>query len=176
MLRSFFKILFFLSVFLLFTTASNADPQIGRLLEEAMEARNTGTVSLVTDKFMTAADAAASYNQRANILFIFSDYLLDKHEWEKVIHVQRQIIDCGRESSQAAACYNLVRANLELNRIDEARKAAVELNACPAKEAMREHAATLKEIAPDSIHARISDLLAEAALSSDSSVSAPLFL
>ena len=159
-----FKTLFFLSVVLSFTVASFADPLIGQLLEEAMAARNSESVADVSDKFISAANAAESYQRRSNVLFIFSDYLMDKQEWEKTKLVQYRIIEYGSPTSQASAYYNLIRANLELNKIDDARIAAVQLNACPAGESMRAHARSMKELAPNSIHARIADLLAETAL------------
>jgi hypothetical protein len=149
----------------LFCTATIfADPQVGQLLEEAMAARKYHSISAVSDKFITAANSTSSAQQKSNILFIFSDYLIEKQEWEKVIEVQYQIIDYGNPSSQAEAYYNLIRANLELNKIDEAKMAAVELNACSTGGAMRSHARTMKEIASNSIHARIYDLLGETAL------------
>ncbi len=174
MTRIFFKTLLFLSVVLFFAAPTFGDPLIGQLLEEAMLARKTATVSEVSDKFMIAANAASSNNQRSNILFIFTDYLIDNHEWEKVIQVQYKIIDYGNPLRQASAFYNLIRANLELNKIDDAKLAATELNACPAGESMRTHARTMKELAPDSIHARISDLLAEASLNQPPVNSSPL--
>ena len=167
MIRSSFKTLLLLSAGLLFAATTFAEPQIGQLLEEAMAARKTGTVSDVSDKFIIAANAASSNNQRSNVLFIFSDYLLDKHEWEKAIQVQYRILDYGSPTSQAGAFYNLIRANLELNKIDDAKIAAKELNACPSGESMRAHALSMKELAPNSIHARISDMLAETALNAD---------
>ena len=132
MFRSSFKTLLFLSAGLLFAATTVAEPKIGQLLEEAMAARKTENVSEVSDKFIIAANSASSNNQRSNVLFIFSDYLLDKNEWEKAIQVQYRIIEYGNPSSQAGAYYNLIRANLELNKIDDAKMAAVELNACPA--------------------------------------------
>lgn len=163
MFRRSFKTLFFLSVVLFFAAATFAEPRIGQLLEEAMAARKTESVSDVSDKFIIAANSASSNNQRSNVLFIFSDYLLDKQEWEKAIQVQHRIIDYGNPSSQAGAYYNLIRANLELNKIDDAKIAAVELNACPEGESMRAHAHSMKKLAPTSVHARISDLLTETA-------------
>lgn len=160
MFRNSFKTLLLLSVFFVFTATIFAGNGIGQLLEEAMAARKTGSVSEVSDKFLAAVNAASSNTQKSNILFIFSDYLFDKNEMEKALQVQRLIVDYGSQSSQACAYYNLIRANLLLNRIDDAKAAAVELNACPSGEAMREHAHTMKKLAPGSIHARISDLLA----------------
>lgn len=164
MIHSSVKTLFFLSVSLFFAATNVAASQIGDLLEEAMAARQTAGVTEVSEKFMLSANSASSSKQRANVLFIFSDYLMENNEWEKSIEVQQQIVDSGNSSSRAGAFYNLIRANLELNRIDAAKMAAVELNACPEGESMRDHARTMKKLAPDSIYARISDMLTETAL------------
>lgn len=173
MLPRSFKTLLFLSVVLFFTVAAFAEPLIGQLLEEAMAARSSESVSDVSDKFIIAANAATSYQQRSNVLFIFSDYLMEKNEWEKAIQVQYRIIEYGSPANQASAYYNLIRANLELNKINDARIAAAQLNACPAGESMQTHARSMKELAPDGIHARIADLLAETALKTESASLSP---
>lgn len=168
MIRNYFRTcahLFIVLIFaFIFAFPVFAEPHVGMLLEEAMLARKTGTVSDVSDKFMVAANAASSFNLRSKILFIFSDYLMEKKEWEKAIQIQCRIIDYGSPASQASAFYNLILANIQLNNIDSAGIAAAQLNAIPSGKFMREHAHTMKKLAPNSIYARVSDLLVEAAL------------
>ena len=167
MIRNSFKALVFIFVILFFASTGFADAQIGRLLQEAMAAREAGTVSDVSDKFIIAANSTSSTKLKSDILFIFSDYLMDKEEWEKTIQVQHQIIGYGNQVSQGSALYNLIRANLELNQIDKAKIAAAELNNCVAGDSVRENAHTMKKLDPGSIHARISDLLVETSSNGD---------
>lgn len=168
MIRRCCTILFISCIGLFLVSTAFADPRVGKLLEEALESRETGTVSDVSDKFLAAADAGSNANQRSKVLFLFSDYLLAHREWEKAIHVQHSILELGDQESQAGALYNLIWANLELNQPEEAQKAATELNACPSGDYMREHARNMKQLSPTSIHAQISDMLVSAPAASKS--------
>lgn len=153
------KGLIILFAVLFFAATTFADPRIGQLLEEALDAQETGTVAEVSEKFEAAADSTTNIGLKSNIMLLFSDYLLAQREWVKMIEVQNEILADGDKMSQAGAYYNLIRADLELNRFEDAREAARKLNACPSGEYMREHAHNMKKVFPGGIHATISDLL-----------------
>lgn len=159
MIRITCKTLIVLFTGLLFASTVFADPIVGRFLEEALNARKTDTVADVSDKFMAAVDSTANIEQKSKMLFILSDYLFDHQEWERALQVQNRVLDLGSQAHQATAYYNLIWANLELERVEDAKKAAIGLNGCPSAEYMRENALIMKDLSPDGIHARISDLL-----------------
>ncbi len=159
MIRSTCRTLIVLFASLLFASVTFADPMVGKLLEDALSARKSGTVAEVTDKLNATAASTDNIDQKSKILFILSDYLFDHREWEKAMQVQYRVLELGSQTSKATAFYNLIWANIELSRTEDAQKAAIELNACPSAAYMRESALIMKKLSPDGIHAKISDVL-----------------
>ncbi|MDD3147710.1 MAG: hypothetical protein PHD82_10435, partial [Candidatus Riflebacteria bacterium] len=162
MIRTACKTLIVLFAGLFFASIAFADPKVGELLEEALNSRTTGTVTEVSDRFDAAVDSTTNFEQKAKMLFIFSDYLFENHEWEKALQVQYRVLNLGDRTDQPTAYYNLIWANLELGRNEDAQKAAVQLNKCPSAQYMRDNALIMKSLSPDGIHARISEVLLSA--------------
>ncbi|MFZ2960890.1 MAG: hypothetical protein WA705_28765 [Candidatus Ozemobacteraceae bacterium] len=154
--------LFFGSLFVsfLFATAAFAEPNVGKLLEDAMKSRNTGTVEEVSAKFYAAVESTSNPDQKSVILSLLSDYFLDHREWDKVITLHQQILKQGNPKNRAGSLYNIILANVELNQMENARSACVEFRGCPSGASRLEFAQNMNKISPNSIHGRIGGLLA----------------
>jgi len=87
-------------------------PNLGQILDQAMKSRNTGTIEEVIQHFQDAYNQTTNPLQKASVLFILAEFLMDKQEFQKATEVYEDILKTGSASDKGGALYGLAQAYL----------------------------------------------------------------
>ncbi|MBF0408079.1 MAG: tetratricopeptide repeat protein [Candidatus Riflebacteria bacterium] len=93
-----------------------------------MKCRNSGTVNEVSKLFNNAVAVTDNPHQKACILSLLADFLMEKQEWEKAIDVNEKILTDGPDVFRPTAYYENSQAYFMLNKPDKANALCTELN------------------------------------------------
>lgn len=116
-------------VFLLFSEIGWGNQGIGKALDQAMKSRATSPIEEVIANFQAAAGETTSHRQKANVLGLLADFLMEKQEWNKAIEIDEKIIAEGPETDKTGAYYGAAQAYLMLNQPEQARAMCAALKA-----------------------------------------------
>lgn len=147
--------------FLSFTLIAWGNQGIGKALSEAMQKRATGTVEEVIQQFQKAVEQTTNPAQKASVLSVLAEFLMEKQEWGKAIEVYERILTEGTDGDKPGAYYGSAQAWLMLNQPEKAKAICAELKANYPENTMEGFANYMKEISPESVHAKLAVFFAE---------------
>ncbi|MBF0544262.1 MAG: hypothetical protein HQM08_07510 [Candidatus Riflebacteria bacterium] len=134
---------------------------VGKALEEAMKLRETDNVEEVTKLFQYAVEQTTNPHQKASILSLLADFLMEKQEWEKANEVNKRILIEGPDIFKPVAYYESAQAFLMLNQPEKAKAICQELKAKFPDNSMEDFANYMKTINSESVHAKLASFLKE---------------
>lgn len=147
--------LFFFS----FIKAGWCNKTVGQALDDAMKSRATCTVEEVISHFQNVSDQTDNPGQKASVLFLLAEFLMEKQEWAKAAKVYEKILATDYSCDMGGAFYGLAQTYMMRNQPEEAQAVCARLSAnCPGS-AMIKFANFMKEIDPDCVHAKLSVFL-----------------
>ncbi|MEW5992925.1 MAG: hypothetical protein AB1744_00830 [Candidatus Zixiibacteriota bacterium] len=126
-------------------------------MNEALQSRATGTVEEVTQLFQKAAAQSGNPGQRASVLSLLAEFLMEKQEWNKALATYESILSEGSSTDKPAALYGAAQACLLLNQPEQAKAHIAALKVDGHGGPFERFANEMKINSPDSIHARLAD-------------------
>lgn len=148
-------------VLFLFAVPSWGEQGVGKAFEDALKIRAAGTVEEVTQQFQKAIEQTTNPAQKASILTLLAEYLMEKQEWAKVIEVYKRILTEGAEIDKAGAYYGAAQAYLMLNQPEKAKAICAELKANYPNNTIESFANYMKRVSPNSVHAKLAGFFGE---------------
>lgn len=159
--RIFFRLFSTGLVILLFSEIGWGNQNIGMALDEAMKSRSIGTIEEVTQQFQQAVEKTGNPQQKASVLSLMADYLMEKQEWGKTIEVYERILTEGTENDKPGAYYGAAEAYLMLNQPEKAKAICVLLKTKYPNNPIEGFANFMREISPNSVHAKLAGFFVE---------------
>lgn len=149
-----------LCLFLLFfAKAGWCNKDLGKALVEAMQIRATGTVEEVISHFQNVSDQTINPRQKASVLFLLAEFLMQKQEWAKAAEIYETILATDYSSDMGGAFYGLAQTYMMRNQPSKAKEVCDRLTANCSESSMIGFAYDMKEIDPNGVHAKLSAFL-----------------